>query len=53
MTDFYQNGVIATLHSLTNRDTESLEAELNEWSTKHPMSLILFCAYLLNFMGLH
>lgn len=45
MTDFFQNGVIATLHNLTNRDTESLEAELNEWSTKRPMSLILPCLY--------
>lgn len=45
MTDFFQNGVIATLHNLTQRDTESIEAELNEWSTKRPMSLILPCLY--------
>ncbi len=45
MTDFFQNGVNASLHNLTNRDTESLEAELNEWSTKRPMPLILPCLY--------
>ena len=31
MTDFFQNGVIATLHNLTDRKTESIEAELNKW----------------------
>ena len=45
MTDFFQNGAIATLHNLTNRDTESIEAELREWSTSRPMSLILPCLY--------
>ena len=45
MTDFFQNGVIATLHNLTNRDTESIEKELMEWSKTRPMSLILTCLY--------
>ena len=45
MTDFFQNGVIATLHNLTERSTESLEKELLEWSKKRPMSLILPCLY--------
>lgn len=45
MTDFFQNGVIATLHNLTDRSTESLEKELLEWSAKRPMSLILPCLY--------
>jgi len=45
VTDFFQNGVIATLHNLTDRSTESLEKELLEWSTKRPMSLILPCLY--------
>ena len=45
MTDFFQNGVIATLHNLTDRSTESLERELLEWSKKRPMSLILPCLY--------
>lgn len=45
MTDFFQNGVIATLHNLTDRSTESIEKELLEWSKKRPMSLILPCLY--------
>lgn len=45
MTDFFQNGVIATLHNLTDRSTDSLERELFEWSKKRPMSLILPCLY--------
>ena len=45
MTDFFQNGAIATLHNLTNRSTESLEEELNKWSKERPMSLILPCLY--------
>ncbi|MFK7815779.1 MAG: glycosyl transferase [Gammaproteobacteria bacterium] len=45
MTDFFQNGVIATLHNLTDRSTESLEKELSEWSKSSPMSLILPCLY--------
>lgn len=45
MTDFFQNGVIATLHNLTDRSTESLEKELLEWSKSSPMSLILPCLY--------
>ena len=45
MTDFFQNGVIATLHNLTNRSTDSMEKELMEWSESRPMSLILPCLY--------
>ena len=45
MTDFFQNGVIATLHNLTDRKTDSIEAELKEWSSSRPMSLILPCLY--------
>jgi len=45
VTDFFQNGVIATLHNLTDRSTESLEKELLKWSPKRPMSLILPCLY--------
>ena len=45
MSDFFQNGVIATLHNLTDRETESIEKELVEWSKKRPMSLILPCLY--------
>ncbi len=45
MTDFFQNGVIATLHNLTDRKIESIEKELIQWSEKRPMSLILPCLY--------
>jgi len=45
VTDFFQNGVIATLHNLTDRSTESLEKELLQWSKTRSMSLILPCLY--------
>lgn len=41
MADFYQNGVITTLHNLTERTHDELEAELLEFSKTRPMSLIL------------
>ncbi len=41
MADFYQNGIITTLHNLSERTHEDLEAELVEFSKSRPMSLIL------------
>ena len=41
MSDFVQNGVIATLHKLTERPVEALEAELAAFSERHPMVLVL------------
>ena len=41
MGDFYQNGIITTLHNLSNRPLEELEAELVRFSRKRPMALIL------------
>ncbi|MFT6529324.1 MAG: glucosyl-3-phosphoglycerate synthase [Psychrosphaera sp.] len=41
MADFYQNGVVTTLHNLTNRSTEELEAELLTFSKSRPLGLIL------------
>lgn len=41
MADFYQNGVVTTLHNLSSRSTEALEAELLRFSQKRPMALIL------------
>ena len=41
MADFYQNGVITTLHNLNQRPLEAMEAELTEFSKLRPMSLIL------------
>ncbi|WP_029916604.1 glycosyl transferase [Pelobacter seleniigenes] len=41
MADFFQNGVITTLHNLTSRPLEELEKELERFSTRTPMSLVL------------
>ncbi|MGJ8680168.1 glycosyl transferase [Paraglaciecola sp.] len=41
MADFYQNGIVTTLHNLDDRPVEDLENELMEFSKKRPMALIL------------
>jgi glucosyl-3-phosphoglycerate synthase len=41
MADFYQNGIVTTLHNLAHRPVEDIESELREFSKKRPMSLIL------------
>jgi glucosyl-3-phosphoglycerate synthase len=41
MADFYQNGIVTTLHNLAHRPIEDIESELREFSKKRPMSLIL------------
>jgi len=41
MADFYQNGIVTTLHNLSRRPLEDLENELREFSKRRPMSLIL------------
>jgi glucosyl-3-phosphoglycerate synthase len=41
MADFYQNGIVTTLHNLAHRPVEELENELRVFSKKRPMSLIL------------
>lgn len=41
MADFYQNGIVTTLHNLADRPTEDLEAELVEFSKKRPMAVLL------------
>ncbi|WP_105171696.1 glycosyl transferase [Pseudoalteromonas sp. T1lg24] len=45
MADFYQNGIVTTLHNLTNRGVEELESELVEFSKTRPMGLILPSLY--------
>ena len=45
MADFYQNGVVTTLHNLSDRPIEDLEAELVEFSKTRPMALVLPCLY--------
>lgn len=41
MADFYQNGIVTTLHNLSRRPVEEIEEELRAFSKKRPMSLIL------------
>ena len=41
MADFYQNGIVTTLHNLAHRPVADIEDELREFSKKRPMSLIL------------
>ena len=41
MADFYQNGIVTTLHNLTRRPLNELEDELRSFSKHRPMSLIL------------
>jgi len=43
--DFYQNGIITTLHNLTDRPVEDLEKELMSFSRVRPMSLVLPSLY--------
>jgi glucosyl-3-phosphoglycerate synthase len=39
--DFYQNGIVTTLHNLSRRPVEDIEAELLRFSERRPMGLIL------------
>ena len=41
MGNFYQNGIITTLHNLTRRPLAEIEEELVRFSTRRPMSLVL------------
>lgn len=41
MADFFQNGVITTLHNLTDRPVDELEQDLQRFSSRSPMSLVL------------
>ncbi|QBY04948.1 glycosyl transferase [Thalassotalea sp. HSM 43] len=45
MGDFYQNGIITTLHNLSSRPIEDLEQELSSFSSKRPMGLVLPSLY--------
>lgn len=45
MGDFYQNGIITTLHNLNRRPVEDLEAELRQFKKSRPMALILPSLY--------
>jgi glucosyl-3-phosphoglycerate synthase len=41
MGDFYQNGIITTLHNLADRSLEELEVDLVAFSKVRPMALVL------------
>jgi len=41
MGDFHQNGIITTLHNISKRPVEAIEAELNQFKHVRPMSLVL------------
>lgn len=45
MADFYQNGIITTLHNLHQRSLEDLENELRSFKKKRPMALVLPSLY--------
>lgn len=45
MGDFYQNGIITTLHNLVDRPIEQLEAELEGFALRRPMALVLPSLY--------
>lgn len=45
MGDFYQNGLITTLHNFHNRTLEDLEARLKDYSRERPMALVIPSLY--------
>lgn len=45
MGDFYQNGLVTTLHNMRKRPYEELEKRLIHFSKKRPMSLVLPSLY--------
>lgn len=45
MADFYQNGIITTLHNMADRPLAELEEELEKFSVDRPMGLILPSLY--------
>jgi glucosyl-3-phosphoglycerate synthase len=45
MSDFFQNGIITTLHNLSDRPLAELEADLLKFSRQRPIALVLPCLY--------
>ncbi len=45
ISDFYQNGIVATLHNFSNRSYDDLEKELLDFSKFRPITLILPSLY--------
>ena len=45
MSDFFQNGIITTLHNLRDRPLQSIEDDLHDFALRRPMALVLPCLY--------
>ncbi len=45
MSDFFQNGIISTLHDFGTKSTSSIEKDLHKFSKERKMELILPCLY--------
>jgi len=45
MADFYQNGIVTTLHNLTHRHLSDLENDLVQFSKERPLGLLLPSLY--------
>ena len=45
MSEFSQNGVVATLHDFSKRDVNELEQDLKKFSKDRKMELILPCLF--------
>jgi glucosyl-3-phosphoglycerate synthase len=45
MSDFYQTGVISTLHRFPGRPLEKMEAELKRFQRQQPVTLLLPCLW--------
>ena len=45
MSDFYQTGVIATLHRLGHSNLEQLEQQIERYAEQHPIALVLPALY--------
>lgn len=45
MGDFYQNGIVTTLHNLRQRSLEALEEDLRRFARRRPLGLVLPCLY--------
>jgi glucosyl-3-phosphoglycerate synthase len=45
MSDFYQNGMVTTLHNISNRPLSDLEDELMQFRRSRPMGLVLPSLY--------
>ena len=41
MSDFYQNGIISTLHNLRTKSLDDLEKNLESFAKSRPMALVL------------